>query len=367
MVTLRGENPEEILRLVREVETASVDVGVGQNSPDRGYASVHLEGDWLHIDRQPKRFSRAVMRTMRALLAGKFREAASAVRFGRVKPTGRTNVSASRIRVKNNVLAIYPDIGFVAKFEKPTSIREPNSLHNEFVVLSDIAAFDGLQAPVPIAFQSQPVPTLWMKHVDHRKVAKECAATFAHAIAANLLEWYEHSGVTQITPDSYKPLTNHLADGIPSIVQKGWSKEEAKKIYSLLEIIAESRTPLFLSRIHGDASTGNAMITPSGNLVINDWENSRLDIVGFDMLKLSSTNPEVLNLYSQWRSNLAGTIAADTAKELALVRILNGVDVDYHWRYLTKVRKWNYSQAQSLIVAGKRSIMELCDSFGLRN
>lgn len=365
MNILRGENVDKILSLVREVEVKSVVAGMANSLQDRGHHPFYLRNFGLHIDHQSKRLSQvvreAVVDATHLLLKGRFRGAASTL--WTLKCRGATDVSATQVRVKNNVLAIYPDIGLVAKFARPVSIRDANAVHNEYLTLSEIAAFDGLQAPEPIAFQSEPTPTIWMEYVDHRKVGKEDTNSVARAIAETLLAWYDHHGVTTIAPSSYQPLTRHLGTGITSIVLKGWNEAEATKIYAVLGAIAESQAPLFLSRIHGDASTGNAMITPSGSLIINDWETSRLDIVGLDMLKLIRANPEVQDLYSRWRLSLAGTIAADTTEELALMRILNGLNLEYSWRYFTQVTALRHRQAQRHIVAQKRAIIEVCDSF----
>ena len=367
MEALRGENLDELLRLVGEVEAKSFATGLAPPAKANRYHPVYLKGPWLCIGPDPARLRQTVASISLHVLRGRFRQATSEIRSIINKPVAMARVSASRIRVKNNVLVIYSENGLVAKFRKPASIREPDSLHNEYMTLCEIAAFDRLNAPEPIAFESEPIPTIWMKYVSHTRVSGEDTDSIARRIAEALLAWYEHSGVNQVPTSSYLPLLGHLSAGIEALVAKGWDEAEAEKIYSLIGIIADSQTPLFLSRIHGDASAGNAMVTPEGKLVINDWENSRVDIVGFDLVKLSQNDPQILNLYSRWRSNLAGTSAAGASIEFALVRVLAGINLNYHLRYWGEVRKWSPPRVRSLLAAKKRSIIELCDSFRLGN
>lgn len=367
MEVLRGQGFAEILSLVRAIEAESGIEAIAKRARNRSHCRYYLRQFGIHIDHESARFSRvvleAVIDAVRLLLMGKIRQAGVVLWLGTSKWKGVTDVSAAQVRVKNNVLASYPDIGLVAKFGKPLSVRDPNSVHNEYLTLSKIAAFNKLQAPEPIAFQRDPIPTLWMKYVNHSRVTKEDTLSATSAAAKSLLAWFEHHGVVQIPPSSYNPLELHLAAGTNSLVLKGWNEEEAMRIYSALETIAESRTPLFLSQIHGDASTGNIMITQSGSLIINDWEMSRLDIVGYDMVKLIRANPEVQDLYSQWRLDLAGIGASGMKEELALVRIMASLDLEFLWKYWTEDRFLSAKQAQKKLVARKLSVMEVCDSF----
>lgn len=304
--------------------------------------------------------------TLGFLKDGRVRKAALTLARGRetpeLKPLAVTDVRASRLTVKNNVVAYYPQDGLVVKFRKPMSAREADSLRNEFTVLREVAEFGGLQAPEPVAYQDDPVPALWMKYIDYRKQDKRERAAIAQSVAQALLGWYDHYGVTQSTSDFYTPLQDALARGESSLLDEGWTELEATRIVSALRKLADFRIPLIFSKIHGDTGHTNCRVMKGGSVLLGDWENSRVDLVARDMVTLSDRAPAIRDMYFEWRMSHAVGLPEDVDREFALVRILRHLPLTRLRSYFTQVHFVSHEQADNKILSKKRAVLGACDS-----
>lgn len=356
---LRGENCNVILSLVREAEKKNSGV-FGQRS--RKLRPVFYAGGWLEVSDEQKRYFKVAKRCLALAVAGKFRGIVSQVRRGTSHPVAQSDIYAKKVRVKNNVLALYPHDGLVCKLQRPTTIREVDALHTEYTTLKRISAFEGLDAPEPIAYQSEPVPTLWLRYIDHKAVSKKEKHSIALNIAEMLMRWYDHCGVKIITSKTYSPLLDILrGGGVAAFKQKGWNAEEASVLLSALENAAELNMPLLQSQIHGDASTGNAIIGQNRKLIITDWETSRTDLTAIDMVKLFKDAPQLSELYLEWRSGFVKSTAIDVQREFLLVRVLRGLNLNYTWHYFTSVNPCTKSEAKNAIAVNRRSVIEACN------
>ena len=150
---------------------------------------------------------------------------------------------------------------------------------------------------------------------------------------------------------------------MPALIEKGWNAEEASVLLSALENAGELNMPLLQSQIHGDASTGNAMIGQNGKLIITDWENSRTDLIAIDMVRLFQNAPEISQLYLGWRSGYEKSTALDVQREFMLVRMLRGLNLNGMWHYYTAVTSLTKSKAENLIAVHRRSIIDACGLF----
>lgn len=359
-MNLRGENCNVVLSLVREAEEKNSGI-FGQRS--RKPRPIFYAGGWLEASEEKKRYFEVAKRCAALAVTGKFRGILSQFRRVASRPVAESDIYAKKVRVKNNVLALYPDDGLVCKIQRPKTIREVDALYTEYTTLQKIAAFEGLDAPEPLAYHSEPVPTLWLKYIDHKPVTKQEKHSIALNIAEMLMRWYDHCGVKIITSKTYSPLLDILQGGVAALRQKGWNAEEASVLLSALENAAELNMPLLQSQIHGDASTGNAMIGQNGKLIITDWETSRTDLIAIDMVKLFQDAPEISQLYLGWRSGYEKSTAVDVQRELLLVRMLRGLNLNDKWHYYTAVTSYTKSEAENRIAVDKRSIIDACGLF----
>lgn len=362
MTGFRGEDPKYILKLIREVENTSKVIPSGEKLEHPKLKPVSFFNEtWLRIGKvNHVRLSlQALKSVLRALLKGRIRTAASKI-FSARKIIAATDVAATWVRVKNNILVLYPDKGWVCKIRRPNSIRDAKSLNNEYLVLNKVAEFKGLQAPEPISYQTEPVPALWLRYINGQSVNAKMTSSVALKIAEALLSWYDHCGVQKITASAYPPLVEVLEGGENWLQEKGWTEPEAMLIYSVLKSASEQQLLFLQSQIHGDASVGNAMIDINGKLVITDWENSRVDVVAHDITKLVLTAPKVRHLYSQWQEKHLDAKLTNLTLELAVINILRGLNLKKMQQYFTEVTFYNDEQTLLHINSIRHSVLSTC-------
>ena len=363
MLNFRGENPADILELVRDVECSSPilqDHVVPLKSRPQRAAYCH-NGVWLKVCSKSKKFIN--LQTLRSsfkfLVKGRFRAAASLL-LASHKPISDTDIVATWVRVKNNVLVLYPNLGLACKIRKPNSIRDAESLYNEYLVLKSVEGFTGLNAPEPIVYQEEPAPALYMRYVEGRSVKKGEKSFIAFRIAESLLDWYEHSGIQIIRANMYEPLIDIVRSGVSGLKGKGWSSTDASVIHTTLSTVADSEMPLVVAQIHGDASTGNAMITGDDGLVVTDWENSRRDLVVYDLSKLIHLNPKIESRYSEWLFTNMDIAETNPANELAFAIVLSSIELNMYRHYFSHVACHSKQDTEARLEAIRRQVLDAC-------
>lgn len=361
MARFRGEDPNTILALVCQVEQDSPVVAGCEGSHMTERLAYFHDISWLRIDRGSQNVSglQGWKSALRALLKGRIRTTASQL-YRRRKAIARTSSKATWVRVKNNVLVLYPDLGIVCKIRRPNSFREAESLQREYVTLSKVSEFHGLNAPEPVAYRNDPAPALWIQYIDGREVKQNEKLSIACKIAESLLSWYEYCGVQKISAGAYPQLVNALNHGVASLQEEGWTEPEAILIHSALSRAVDAELPLLQSRIHGDASTGNAMITSNGNLIITDWESSRNDVLAHDIFRLVTTAPEVSQIYSHWREKYLGAFA-DPTHELNLITVLEGLPLKLMRAYFSEFTHHTEEQCAARIHRLRCSVLAACE------
>lgn len=364
MEKLRGENPNQILKLVSEVEHKSTilnDLEVSFQKNASRIAYFH-DSSWIKIrNKNDKIYYTNILRSsFKSLIRGRFYTLILNL-LASYKKISKTDVFATWIYVKNNVIVLYPDFGLACKIRRPKSIRDAESLYNEYTVLKLLKGYPGLLAPEPIAFQKEPTPALWIKYIDELKAINKIQRTeIASQIAETLFGWYEHNGIEIIHANTYEPLLQILTGGITGLKEQGWNTTDATTMLSSLRKVAELNIPLIISQIHGDASTGNAMISNDYKLYITDWESSRRDLVAYDIRKLIRTNSNIEQRYSDWIRSKIDITSINIKKELALSFILSNNDLNKKRYYYSKVTRYNEKNAEARLKVTRQQILEAC-------
>jgi len=368
MLNFRGEDPNQILKLVREVERNSTILHehvLPLNGRPRRAAYFH-NSTWLKVRKKNEKcFNLPALRSsFRFLVKGRFRTAVQQLYAGHKKICD-TEIVATYVRVKNNVLSLYPELGLACKIRRPNSFRDAESLCNEYVVLKKAQDFMGLNAPEPIAFQKEPAPALWLKYVDERKVNRNERAVIAFRIAESLFGWYAHNGIETIRANMYAPLVQILDRGISGLKEQGWREPDAAVIHTTLTSVADSKIPLVVSQIHGDASIGNSMVSRDDVLIITDWENSRWDLVAYDIRKLKNTNSKIEHRYSEWLATKVDLANLNTKNELELTVVLSNIDLNKKRHYLSGVSGYSEQNTEARLKAIRRQVLDACAMLNL--
>lgn len=158
----------------------------------------------------------------------------------------------------------------------------------------------------------------------------------------------------------YEPLIDIVRSGVSGLKGKGWSSTDASVIHTTLSTVADSEMPLVVAQIHGDASTGNAMITGTDGLVVTDWENSRRDLVVYDLSKLIHLNPKIESRYSEWLFANMDIAEANPANELAFAIVLSGIELNRKRHYFSHVACYSKQDTEARLEAIRRQVLDAC-------
>jgi len=336
MLNFRGEDPKEILKLVRKVErnTAVISKHLLQWKSNTNRVVYLHNKTWLKVCKKRNKYLnlQSLLSIFRFLIKGHFRRAVSEF-LAYDKVIAETDIAATLVRIKNNVLVLYPDIGLASKIQRPNSARDAEFLKNEYSILKDIVDLKGINAPEPIAYENDISPVLWMKYIDGRNLHENEKAKVSFQIAASLFIWYEYRGIKTIRPNEYKLLVQIFDRGVSGLMEQGWTEPNASVIHKLLTTVADLGIKLVVSQIHGDVSTGNVMVSQDNELIITDWENSRRDLITYDIHKLVAINPKIEHRYFEWLTTKLDVTNVNLKYELALTLVLSNVDLNKRRRY----------------------------------
>lgn len=261
-------------------------------------------------------------------------------------PIGDTCSNASRIRVKNNVIAFYPERGLVCKFWLDTGVRKINNLSNEAKAIMTAEKYDFLKVPKIVldkssSYGGQP-PALWFelfrgyfppKTTDNKS---KTALEFLRV----LFLWYQEHGIEFIKTGELAQIDKRANVNFEELLSYGWENNEAKLILLANKRIFESRKTLPVSHIHGDASVGNCLVNEVDELLIIDWEETRKGYIAEDVFTLSQHDGvSVRESYEKWLASIAPndahTLECDI--QLEVVRMWKNLNLQSMRKYFDKI------------------------------
>ncbi len=261
-------------------------------------------------------------------------------------PIGDTYSNASRIRVKNNVIAFYPERGLVCKFWLDTGVRKINNLSNEAKAIMTAERYSFLKVPKIVLDKSSSnsghPPALWFELFRGYFPPKdtENKSKTALEFLRVMFLWYQEHGINFIKTGEVSQIDKRVNVNFEELLSYGWENDKAKLILLANKRIVESRKTLPVSCIHGDASIGNCLVNEAGEMLILDWEETRKGCVAEDVFALCQHGGvSVRKSYEKWLANIAPndahTLECDI--QLEVVRMWKNLDLQSMRKYLDNI------------------------------
>ncbi|AGF78977.1 putative aminoglycoside phosphotransferase [Desulfocapsa sulfexigens DSM 10523] len=261
-------------------------------------------------------------------------------------PIGDTYSNASRIRVKNNVIAFYPEWGLVCKFWLGTGVRKINNLSNEAKAIMTAERYNFLKVPKIVldksSFHGGQPPALWFelfRGYFPPKATDNKSKTALEFLRVMFL-WYQEHGIHFIKPGEVSQIDKRVNVNFEELLSYGWEPEKANLILLANKRIVESRKTLPVSYIHGDASVGNCLVNEAGEVLILDWEETRKGYIAEDVFTLfQHGGVSVRESYEKWLANIAPndahTLACDI--QLEVLRMWKNLNLQSIRKYLDNI------------------------------
>ena len=355
---VRGESAAEVLGLLDAIEQEVASITPVERLRT---AYMHAEG-WVHIGAHLAWLAdiQVWKAAIRIALQGSPVTAFKHLLGGCV--VGRTRVQASSINIKNNILALYPDLGLVCKVHRSQGVRDHQALFNEYQTLQMLSTIDGVNAPRPLEFNDRYAPALLMSF------QAGCGPTRGHweeaalAFAQQLFSVYEHVGVEVSCLRDDAVYARYLDGGMQYLQGQGWAADEAELICGVLARYADE--PVLSSRIHGDAGLGNTLQAADGQLQILDWELSRSGLIAHDMCKLIADCEVVRPVYVSWRASYLQSGEAGTLRELAVVDLLIRLDLHDARDYFVQRSAGDLAYVDMKLGLIRTRVRQLCEGLG---
>jgi len=266
----------------------------------------------------------------------------------------RTSSRAHRIRVKNNVLAFYPDRRLVCKFWRRSGVRSRDSLQHEVAAIRAVGG--SVRVPSIVLDRTQPehggIPAIWMVQIEGKAPTGNGAQGTASVLRwlEMMLPWYDKHGVALVEPAG--------AFTCEDLTSYGWSVEESKFLAGIMSRVATCGGTMPVAWIHGDASLGNCLIDKKGDMTILDWERSRRAYVAEDISKLARYGEAaVKERFARWMGEHSwgdnGVLSADT--QLDIVNVRANLDLVGREQYLRMMM--SCQQVRERIADTKQQVM----------
>lgn len=295
---LRSESLAEIIFRIEKAESLP-------NAPTRPLEnaapkirSIWAAEGWLYFGDAPIPKSQALAKWIKKSI--KARSLTSAFASGLVPSRVKTRSKARALKVKNNILALYPDYGVIAKLARENGVREAGDIQNEYFVLRELWEKKRGVAPQPIAFDEE-ANLLWIAFIQAVPLSDTKKEKYTVIFLKLLFECYEMFGASRVLLGEVEPMC--LAD-----LAVGEVLESEGISHAHLERLLRDSGELNViqSRIHGDALTENLLLQGGVDAVerilISDWELSRWGPVEFDVnsLYMQHAQGKILEMYGAW-------------------------------------------------------------------
>ena len=93
---------------------------------------------------------------------------------------------------------------------------------------------------------------------------------------------------------------------------------------------------------------------------VTDWENSRRDLVVYDLRKLIHLNPKIESRYSEWLFANMDIAEANPANELAFAIVLSGIELNRQRHYFSHVTCYSKQDTEARLEAIRRKVLDAC-------
>ena len=276
-------------------------------------------------------------------------------------PIGATYSNASKVRVKNNVIAFYPEQHLVCKFWLDSGVRKVNNLFNEARAIIAAERCNFLKVPSIVLDKSCPrngiPPALWLEFREgySSSITKERKVETALEFFKVMLLWYQKHGVSFIKTEEISQIDTRANISLEDLVSYGWKREEAELILLASSKINESRKMLPVSWIHGDASVGNCLICKRSKVIILDWEMTRKGFIAIDVLKLLHQGGKTIReLYEKWLKKIvpSGVRTLPLDIQLDLVVLLENLNLQSKQNYFKNILTADEVEKRILLIKG---------------
>lgn len=285
-------------------------------------------------------------------------------------PIGDTFSNASRIRVKNNVIAFYPERNLVCKFWLDTGIRKITNLSNEAKAIMTAERYNFCKVPKIVLDKSSPIddlpPALWFELFQGYSLSKvtDNKTKTALEFLRILFLWYQANGVDFIKTEEVAQVNKRAGVTLGELLSYGWDKKEAGLILQANTRIIESRKTLPVSYLHGDASVGNCLVNKQGDLLVFDWEETQKGCIAEDVFTLLHQGGiSVRESYEAWLANIAaGDVhILEFDIQLDMVRMWKNLGLQAKRKYLNNIMATDevdkrIAHIKSQVIASARQI-----------
>lgn len=311
---LRGESLAElIVRLERLERHKASPVKLSKNAAEPEKA-IWAAGDGLRFGGRPEKLSKAMMAYLyEAIRARRFK---SPFWAGLYPAKLKTRSKADTVKVKNSLLAFYPEDGVLAKLSRASGVRSVNDLQNEHFVLRELASEIPGIAPKPLVFDPD-TRALWMEFFRPSPMSKQQEEKAQTRFLQKLFQVYETFGLSSVKLGLAEPVNLGEFTADQFLQMANISRDDLQTLLS-----RAGDLNVIHSRMHGDAHSNNLLFLGEDRneteWVICDWELSRLGPVEFDVnsLYMQKQQSEVLEIYASWAKshgfglNVGATVAA---------------------------------------------------------
>lgn len=318
---LRSERLEEIVVRLERLEqrpTAPVRCFTGKAKKKK---SIWVAGDRLRFGNRLQTQTQTVLNYIKkSIRAGRFM---SPFESGLYPARLKTRSEARELKVKNNIIAFYPQYGVLAKLTRHDGKRSVADLQNEHFVLSKLWKKVPGIAPRPLAFDPY-MKALWMEFIQEAPGANPANEEAALIFLNKLFHVYEKLGfVTARLGDVESVDVDQLA--VKQFLER--ARISGEVLRSLMAIAG--KLSVIKSFIHGDALNENLLFGAEADgrrkVVMSDWELSRIGAVEVDVnsLYMQRRQPEILAAYDAWaRSHGRSLNVRATAAACGIMRNL---------------------------------------------
>ena len=203
--------------------------------------------------------------------------------------TGRAVISpaelcATRIVVKNNILAMYPALGVVMK------IFESDDARTRHLTGQDRTYFEHLNVPTVFASGAEPLPHVVEQLIEGHPLRTEELARDVGQYIEDLVSMHSVAPACATLGVSDR----EVADAVSRLGEAGIRLTPAAHSW----LASGSRNHCVRSgQVHGDLSPGNVLVSSVGWFLL-DWEHAGAGPVAYDVRHLARASPAVERAYS---------------------------------------------------------------------
>lgn len=239
-------------------------------------------------------------------------------------------VVADKILIKNNIVALYPEVSKIIKSSILNGSRPLDAFRKEFYMLKALEENGFSFAPKALGLTEKHSGALCAEYIEGEGLGRKIDIPIRE-ILIPFINMYESFGLEMQSIKDHLLIAKILNSNGEYLVEYcSWDAELARFFLNSLRRVAEKK--ILVSVIHGDAQFGNILLF-GDRIKIIDWELSRLDWVCIDISSLEGDCPGIGILYNSWRSQYCNDDFLSVDAEILLVKIMNAVNIDEFKKY----------------------------------